>query len=301
MRYDCQGAVNLTPQRWAMLAAAATAVQTGAAIVGTRFVIDALGAATIGAVRYVIALLLLLPFVWASRASLAVARRDRLAVVLLGVLQFGVQIVFINIGLQTVASAPAALLFSSFPLIALLAAAALGHEALSNRKVFAVGLTLLGVALALGAAALRHTGGGVIGELAVLAAAATGAVCSVLYRPYLQRYGALPLAIWAMGAAAAALALAAPLEEAWPRLLALPASGWWALLFIGASSAFGFVTWLWALARLSASRVTLFLGLTPLTALALGTLLLGEPIPWRLAPALLLVLAGLWVARDRVA
>ncbi len=284
-----------------MLAAAATAVQTGAAIVGTRFVIDALGVATIGAVRYVIALLLLLPFVWASRPSLAVARRDRLAVVLLGVLQFGVQIVFINIGLQTVASAPAALLFSSFPLIALLAAAALGHEALSNRKVVAVGLTLLGVALALGTAALRHTGGGIAGELAVLAAAATGAVCSVLYRPYLQRYGALPLAIWAMGSAAAALALAAPLEDAWPRLAALPASGWCALLFIGASSAFGFVTWLWALARLSASRVTMFLAFTPLTALALGTLLLGEPVPWRLAPALLLVLVGLWVARDRVA
>jgi drug/metabolite transporter (DMT)-like permease len=50
---------------------------------------------------------------------------------------------------------------------------------------------------------------------------------------------------------------------------------------------------------MAASRVTMFVAFTPLTALALGTLLLGEPIPWRLAPALLLVLAGLWVARDR--
>lgn len=129
---------------------------------------------------------------------------------------------------------------------------------------------MTGVALALGAAALQHTGGGIAGELAVLAAACTGAICSVLYRPYLQRYGAMPLAIWAMGAAAAALAVAAPLELAWPRLQALPPSGWWALLFIGASSALGFVTWLWALARLSASRVTMFLAFSPLTALALG-------------------------------
>ena len=83
--------------------------------------------------------------------------------------------------------------------------------------------------------------------------------------------------------------------RAWPRLQALSASGWWALLCVGASSALGFVTWLWALARMAASRVTMFVAFTPLTALALGTLLLGEPIPWRLAPALLLVLAGLWV------
>ncbi len=288
----------MTPQRWAMLAAAVTAVQTGAAIVATRVIIDALGVATIGALRYLIAFVLLLPVVWVSRASLAVQPNDRLPVVLLGVLQFGVQIVFINIGLQSVASAPAALLFSSYPLIALLVAAGLGHETLTRRKLGAVGLTLFGVALALGAAALQHSGG-IGGELAVLASAATGAVCSVLYRPYLQRYGALPLAIWAMGSAAAALAMVAPFEAAWLRLHALPASGWLALLFIGASSALGFVTWLWALARLSASRVTMFLGLSPLTALALGTLLLDESVPWRLAPALLLVLAGLWVARER--
>ena len=288
----------VTAQRLAAIAATVTGVQTGAAIVGTRVVVDALGPATIGMARYAIALLLLLPIVFATGASLAVQRRDRFAVVLLGVLQFGVQIVFINVGLQTVASAPAALLFSSFPLIALLVAAGLGHEALSRRKVAAVALTMTGVALALGTAALQHSGG-IAGELAVLAAAATGAVCSVLYRPYVQRYGAMPLAIWAMGAAAAALAAAAPLELAGPRLQALSANGWWALLFIGASSALGFVTWLWALARMAASRVTMFVAFTPLTALALGTPLLGEPIPWRLAPALLLVLAGLWVARDR--
>ena len=107
---------EVTPQRLALIAASITGVQTGAAIVGTRVVVDALGPATIGAARYAIALLLLLPIVLATGASLAVARRDRLSVVVLGVLQFGVQIVFINVGLQTVASAPAALLFSSFPL-----------------------------------------------------------------------------------------------------------------------------------------------------------------------------------------
>lgn len=291
----------MTPQRLAAIAAAITGVQTGAAIVGTRAVAELLGPATIGAIRYAVALLILLPFVRATGASLAVQASDRLPVVVLGVLQFGLQIVFINIGLQSVASAPAALIFSSFPLIALLVAATLGHEALTRRKLSAVALTLAGVGLALGTAALQHGGVAIGGELAVLASAATGAVCSVLYRPYVRRYGALPLAIWAMASASAILALFAPLELAGPRLRALPAAGWWALAFIGALSALGFVTWLWALARLNASRVTLFLGFSPLTALALGTLMLDEPIPWRLAPALLLVLAGLWVARERAA
>jgi len=52
-------------------------------------------------------------------------------------------------------------------------------------------LTLAGVAFALGD---KVAGPGALGgELAILAAAATGALCSVLYRPYLRRYPTLPV------------------------------------------------------------------------------------------------------------
>jgi drug/metabolite transporter (DMT)-like permease len=66
--------------------------------------------------------------------------------------------------------------------------------------------------------------------------------------------------------------------EHWPaaRLAGFSASAWWAVVFVGVSSGIGYVTWLYALKHESATRVTVFLALNPLTASLLGWLLLGE-------------------------
>jgi drug/metabolite transporter (DMT)-like permease len=278
----------------ALVAAAAVGVQVGAAIVATRFVVGQLGPASIACLRYAIALASLLPFVALSRARTAIAPRDLAAVLLLGVGQFGLLIALLNIGLQSVPAAPAALIFASFPLLPLRVARAFGHERLSRPKLAGVGLSLAGVALALGADAWR--GGDSSGELAVLASALTGALCSVLYRPYLRRYPALPVSAWAMGGALAFLAVWSLAEGLPSRIAQVTPSGWAALVFIGLSSGGGYFLWLWALRHAPASRVTLFVALSPLTSLALGSLWLGEPVPGRLWGALALVVAGLAAA-----
>ena len=79
-------------------------------------------------------------------------------------------------------------------------AAAIGHERLSMGRSLAVLLTMAGVAVALGekASVAAGTRGKWIGELAVFASALCGAVCSVLYRPYLARYPTLPVSAFAM-------------------------------------------------------------------------------------------------------
>lgn len=280
--------------RLALAAAAAVGVQVGAAIVGTRAVVDELGPASIAFVHYAVALATLLPFVdW--RAVRAIDRRDRLPAMALGIGQFALLIALLNFGLQSVPAAPAALIFASFPLLALGVAAALGHERLTARKLVAVALTLGGVAVALGSGVAAR--GAWWGELAVLASALTGAVCSVLYRPYLRRHPLLPLTVWALGAAVASLAAGAWIEGGFARLPQISVSGWIVLGAVGASSGVGYWLWLWALRHADASRVTLYLALSPLTALALGAAVLGEPVPARLWLALALVGAGLWATR----
>ena len=67
--------------------------------------------------------------------------------------------------------------------------AALGQERLTLAKLSGVLLTLAGVGLALGEKAFQWDGAvrAWVGELAVfLSAVSRGAVCSVLYRPYLK-------------------------------------------------------------------------------------------------------------------
>lgn len=290
--------------RWAVLAAAATGVQVGAATVASRFVVAEVAPLTLAMLRYAIGLACLLPFVWgglswpAMRRGLAKpgAIRPWLAMGALGIGQFGILIALLNIGLQYITAARAALIFSLFPLLTLLLSSALGQERVSARLLAGVALSIGGVAVAL---APRLQAGGTAhwyGELAVLGAAGVGALCSVLYRPYLQRYPTVQVSVFAMAASVAFLALVA-LTEAWPtRLGAISLVGWGAVLFVGLSSAAGYVAWLFALKHLPATRVTVFLALNPVTAAILAHLLLGESMDRWTVLAIALIALGLWLA-----
>jgi drug/metabolite transporter (DMT)-like permease len=153
------------------------------------------------------------------------------------------------------------------------------------------------VALVFGDKVFAEAGAGELrGALLVLASALSGAICSVLYRPYLRRYPTLPISAFAMLASVAALAVVAAAEglfDAWPQITP---GGWGAVVFIGFSSGVGYVCWLWALTHASPTRVTVFLALSPITAALLGAVLLGERPSLLLGAAILAVILGLWLA-----
>lgn len=273
-------------------------MQVGAAIVASRFVVAEVPPLTLALLRYAIGFLCLLPFALRAlrKAPLRAGARDLVAMAVLGTLQFGVLIALLNWGLQQVAAGPAALIFSLFPLLTLLFAAALGRERITPHLLAGVLLSIAGVALSL-APKLRAGGAaGWSGELAVLASACVGALCSVLYRPYLQRHPTVPVSAFAMLSSVAFLAVAA-LAEGWPaRVIALTPSAWAVVAFIGFSSGVGYFWWLHALKHESPTRVTAFLALNPVTAAILGWALLAEPLPPQLLAALALIAAGLWLA-----
>ncbi len=159
------------------LAAAATGVQVGAALVATRFVVDQSGPISLALLRYIVGFLCLLPFVLLAGKAARIGRRDLIPIALIGVVQFGGVVAVLNFGLQYIPAGRAALIFATFPLITMLLAAALGHERLTFAKSAGVLLTVAGVGVALGDRALER--GGVpdawIGELAVLFSAFCGA------------------------------------------------------------------------------------------------------------------------------
>jgi len=284
----------------AAAAAAATGVQVGSAMVATRFVVDQTGPTSLALLRYVIGFCCLLPVVWLSAGPVRFARRDVLPIALLGITQFGILIALLNYGLRFIPSARAALIFATFPLLTMVLAVALGHERLTLPKILGVLLTIAGVGLALGEKALQ--GGGAqewVGELAVFASASSGAVCSVLYRPYLRKYPALPVSAFAMLASVGFLAILAAGEGFFVSPPRFTPGGWLAIVFIGLSSGVGYYLWLWALGHAPATQVTVFLALSPVTAAALGALFLGEEISGVSAVGLACVALGLWLAQWR--
>jgi drug/metabolite transporter (DMT)-like permease len=281
-------------------------VQVGAAIVASRFAVAEVPPLTLAMLRYAIGFCCLLPFAWRTLSGASLPHRpaalvnsrarDLLAMAALGIGQFGVLIALLNFGLQHIGAAQAALIFSLFPLLTLLLSAALGRERVTLSLLLGVLISIAGVALALVPKLGAPQAGHWWGELAVAAAACTGALCSVLYRPYLQRYSTVPVSAFAMLASVLFLALLA-LGEDWPaRIATFGVQAWAAVTFIGVSSGVGYFWWLYALKHESPTRVTVFLALNPVTAALLGWTFLGEALHPAALGALMLIAAGLWLA-----
>jgi drug/metabolite transporter (DMT)-like permease len=64
--------------------------------------------------------------------------------------------------------------------------------------------------------------------------------------------------------------------------------------FIGISSGIGYYLWLWALNHTTPTKVSVFLSLSPVTAMVLGALFLNEPISLSTLSGILFVALGLW-------
>lgn len=283
-------------ERLALAAAMATGIQVGAAMVATRFIAHDIGPASLALLRYAIAVLCLLPFVLAS-GRFGIARRDLWPVMALGVVQFGLLIALLNLGLRYMPATRAALLFTTFPLLTMVIAAALGRERLTAAKTAGVLLSIAGVAITLGEGLLVETVETEwLGAACVLGAALCGAVCSVLYRPYLERCPTLSVGMMAMFAAVLFLAMLSIPEGFYTVPPALSDLGWGLVAFIGLSSGGGYLLWLWALKHATPTRVTVFLSLSPITAAVLGVLVLGEPLTAGTLVGLVAVVGGLWIA-----
>ncbi len=285
----------------ALGAALGTGVQVGAAMVATRIVAHDVGPASLAMLRYVIAVLCLLPFLLAA-PRFRFPPRDFIAVAGLGIVQFGVLIMLLNFGLRYMPAGRAALLFATFPLLTMIIAAALGRETMTWAKTAGVLLTIAGVGVTLGERLLHQPAAGEwLGAGLVLASALCGAVCSVLYRPYLERCPTLPVGVLAMFASVVFLAGFAGFEGLFSAPLAIGLPGWGAIVFIGLSSGAGYLLWLYALKHASPTRVTVFLAMSPVTAALLGVVILDEPVTTGNLIGLATVAGGLWLATGSLA
>ena len=293
----------------ALLAAAATGVQIGATIVASRAVIGEVPPLTLALLRYAIALLCLAPWILktfrpltrttTAQAAIKFKKNDVLAIAALGVGQFAFLVLLLNLGLQRIGAAQTALVFSLFPLLTLFLSALCGRERITAALLCGVLLSVAGVALALAPklstqALAQHADWW--GEAAVLASACIGAACSVLYRPYLQRYPTLPLSGISMLAAVLSLCLMAGASGGLAPLAQMSAYAWWVVGGIGVFSAMAYLWWLYALKHESPTRVTVFLALNPVTAALCGYWLLGEPLTSSTLAAIGLIALGLWLA-----
>lgn len=206
-------------------------------------------------------------------------------------------------GQTQIASGLAAILNATTPLFTVVVAHLLtSDERMTGNRLAGALIGLLGVAVMIGTAAFADDRSPLLAQLAVLGAALSYALAGVFGRRF-QRMGVPPLAT-ATGQVTASTLLLLPVALLTDRPWTLPMPGapvWGAVLGIAAlSTALAYLLYFRLLATAGATNLLLVTFLIPVTAVLLGTGVLGESLEVRHIVGMALIGVGLAAIDGRV-
>lgn len=218
------------------------------------------------------------------------------AFAMMGLLNNALPFSLIVWGQGHIGSGLASILNAMTPIFTVIAAHALtADEKLTGPKTLGVGLGFIGVAVMIGGEALDGLGTTVWAQLAVLAATVSYGLAGIFGRRF-RAMGMAPLAT-ATGQVTASGLMLTPAMLVAERPWTLPMPGGETLAALGglavASTALAYVLYFRILARAGATNVLLVTFLVPVSATALGILVLGEALMTRHLIGMALIGAGL--------
>jgi drug/metabolite transporter (DMT)-like permease len=235
-----------------------------------------------------------LVMLWCRWRGIALFQNDGtlLAGILVGVL-FGLEFLFLYIGLDHTTVARNTLLVNTMPFWVLIGGHFLLGERITTRKL--IGLLLAFAGLVAVFSDKLGASGTLVGDLMSLVAGILWALTNiVIKRSRLTSTSAEKLLLYQLAGAAVVGAVVLPFAGAPVRdFAALPTL---ALIFQSVYVvAFTYVLWFWLLRRYPASGLSSFAFLTPAFGVLCGGLILGEPLTIRIFLALGLIAIGLIV------
>lgn len=280
----------------AVLAAALSASIGGSAVVATRLAVPESNALTVTFLRFLGASLVMLAFTL-PRAKIRIDWRDLPPVAGLALVQFALFAWFFSASLQYIPAARGALVLSTQPLITLALAALLKRERFTMAKAAGGVVALLGVAFALGDRVSVPGADTTRGDLLMLGAAVTGSIYNVTSGVYLRKYPSLVLCSVMLPIGAFALLAAIVVGGDWSGFLTFSWRGWLAIAYLMTiGGAVTFFLWIWALEHTTPSRVAITVTMNPVSAVILGSIILSEPVTWRLLLGLAAIILGITLA-----
>jgi drug/metabolite transporter (DMT)-like permease len=268
--------------------------------VATRVTLDHLPPATLALIRLVVGAAILVPI---ARILEPVADRldrgDAWRIVWMGVIGFAGAFAFSHWGLARSTATNAALLIIVEPVSIMVLSPLLLGERMSRREATGAALAVLGAVVVVldGVPGLTrtvapHWRGDL---LLVLAGVAYGAY-TLLGRGVLSRHSPLRVTARSIGWGAVVMVPFAVAEwqgGARPVLTTGSVAG--ALYLAVVITAFGYLLWNWALARVAAPQVAVFVTVQPIGGAVLGVVLLQEPLTGFTMAGGGLIVMGLWL------
>ncbi|WP_169545260.1 DMT family transporter [Sneathiella aquimaris] len=261
------------------IALSASSIMLGMSFVAIRIVMDQHAIpATLGFLRYGLAVLLLLPLLLFVRRP---GPPTKIVLVLagLGIIQFGFFHLFVNTALEQMPASRGAVIFSLIPVMTMLFAAMAGRERLTPINLFAATLSIVGVSLAIGEKAFQNQSEihNWTGEILFFMAVCCGAIYNTFSSRILKVHSIVHATIIGMTAGSTFI-LIFSFIEGFPSVIAsFSTEIWlWIMYLAGPAAALSLFLFNWGLQQLSPSKAAIYVPLAPVAASAFGAFLLGE-------------------------
>lgn len=291
----------MTPFEWGMLVA--LSVLWGGSFFFTGIAIRELPPLTIVFLRVALAAAILLVVLKAVGVPIPKSRSVWLAFLGMGFLNNVVPFCLIVWGQTHIASGLASILNATTPLFTVVVAHILtADEKMTGGRLVGVLFGLVGVVVMIGPTVLNTFGTNVLAQLAVLGAAVSYAFAGIYGRRF-KRIG-VPVLATATGQVSASAIVLLPVvlivDQPWT--LPLPhLTTWAAMLGIAAlSTALAYVLYFRLLASAGATNLLLVTFLIPVSAIVLGSLVLGETLQAKHFAGMLCIGLGLVAIDGRV-
>ena len=270
----------------------------GGTFVGGRIASAEMAAVTAALWRYLLAIVALLILAYALEGGLArPTPRQWIGVTLLGATGVFIFNLCFMYGLGRISASRASLIMALNPAITLLGASLFLGEHLTRYKVVGICMALAGVAVVLGHGnPLNMFGGSVgIGEVVMFGCPLAWAANTLIAKRMLPDMSAIASTTWSAITGTAMLAVAAvAMGQAVPAGVSWHA--WAAIVYIAIfGTAIGLVLFYDGVRRIGAARTSVFINLVPVFAVALGVLLLDEPLELSMIAGGALVIGGIFL------
>ena len=206
------------------------------------------------------------------------ARRDVLALLMLGTLGNGLYQLFFIQGVAHTRAGNAALVLAAMPALVAVVGWLRGVERIRPRAMLGIAVSIAGMAIVVvGTAPLAVGESTLLGDLLVLSGCICWALFTVLLNPYAKRVNAIHVSAITMTGGAIPLLLVGAPAIARTDWLAVPGKVWAAIVFSGLGAlVIAYLCWYRGIKVLGPTRTSMYGNLQPIVALLFAWILLHE-------------------------
>lgn len=247
---------------------------------------------TFAGIRFVIASGLLASYAIARKIKFPRDANSWRVMLFLSLSQIAVPYALVFWGEQYMTAGLTSLLFATLPFfVVVFAHFMIPGERVTTRKMLAMLLCFIGVAIIF-SRELMFTPNSFYGGIAVIVSAGTAGCANVVGKKHSESINSTANVVFQMGVGAILLVAAGALLEHGVSLSFHPISVFAILYLAVIGSTFAFAALYWLYTRMEVTRISLFTFITPIVAVLLGWLILGEKVDLNVAIGGSLILVG---------